>query len=295
MSLLTLYCKSFRTDLNRVIRLVESANKHNKDKLPFYISVPSVDLKIFQDHLADLPVTLIADEDIISANPALDIAVFSQLPGHIGQQVVKSEFWRLNPTDSYLCLDSDSIFIRDFLTMEYLTSEGIPYSVITEAHDLQLSAMTRRKNQVINNFKREASLTQKIFKRQGRAYSFGPMPMVWHKAVWKSLEDGYLKPNQMNFIDAIKFAPLESRWYGEALLKFQAITLLPCEPFFKVYHYAWQLDQDRKKGLNNEQLAQLYSGVIYQSSWERHMDWPSEGGKSFSSFARYLKRKMGKI
>ena len=295
MRSLSLYCKSFRIDLKRVIRLAESVSIHNKDKLNFFVSVPDTDLELFREHLADLPVTLIADEEIISSNPSFDATAFSLLPGHLGQQIVKSEFWRLNPSDAYLCLDSDSIFIRDFHATDYLNSEGTPYSVISEAHELQLDALARKKNQILRNFRREAALVQALFQREGRTYSFGPMPMVWHKAVWQSLEDAYLKPHRMNFMDAIQAAPLESRWYGEALLKFRAIRLLPCEPFFKVYHYAWQLDQDRRRGLHNEQLAQLYSGVIYQSSWERNMDWPNEGGGQLSRFARHLKRKMGRI
>lgn len=85
----------------------------------------------------------------------------------------------------------------------------------------------------------------------------------------------------MSLLDAILLAPLESRWYGEALLRYQAIPLMPCQPLFKVYHYAWQLDQ-------------LYSGVIYQSAWEREMDWPREGGNWSSRLARRLRRRLGR-
>ena len=119
--------------------------------------------------------------------------------------------------------------------------------------------------------------------------------MVWHRAVWESLDAQYLKPKGLSFMDAILLAPLESRWYGEALLKFHAIQLLPCEPFFRVYHYAWQKDLDSRLGISNEQLAQIYSGVIYQSSWEREMDWPSEGGNKLSWLARRLRRKLGRV
>jgi hypothetical protein len=48
-------------------------------------------------------------------------------------------------------------------------------------------------------------------------------------------------------------------------------------------------------GMSNEQLAQIYSGVIYQSSWEREMDWPSEGGNKLSWLARRLRRKLGRV
>lgn len=295
MSSISLYCKSFSTDLNRVIRLVESVERHNQDKLELFISVPKAELSLFHKYLSQVPLTLLADEDIIAANPLIDLNIFSKAPGHISQQIVKSEFWRLNPADAYLCLDSDSIFIRDFHRKDYITSRGIPYTVLNEAKELQFGALKLGKTKIIENFQREAGQIQQMFQREGRQYSFGPMPMVWHRAVWQSLEEDYLKPRHMNFMDAIHLAPLESRWYGEALLKFQAVPLLPCEPFFKVYHYAWQLDQDRRCGVHTEQLAQLYSGVIYQSSWERNMDWPDEGGNQLSRLARYFRRKMGKM
>lgn len=295
MNSLVLYCKSFHIDLKRVVRLAKSVGRHNRDGLDFYLSVPKKDIQLFEENLHGLNVKLFADEDVIAANPQINQAVFSQLPGHISQQIVKSEFWRISPADAYLCLDSDSVFIRDFGLSDYMTSNGVPYTVLTEAHDLQYSALVQRKIQILDNFQREAASVQKRFGREGRTYSFGPMPMVWHRAVWESLEQAYLQPNGMSFMDAILLAPLESRWYGEALFKFHAVPLLPCEPFFKVYHYAWQLDQDRRHGLKEDQLARLYSGIIYQSSWERDMDWPKEGGSSLSKLTRRLKRKMGRI
>jgi hypothetical protein len=39
----------------------------------------------------------------------------------------------------------------------------------------------------------------------------------------------------------------------------------------------------------------LYCGVIYQSAWEREMDWPSEGGSLVSRVGRQLRRKLGRI
>lgn len=295
MNSLVLYCKSFSTDLKRVVRLAQSVERHNRDALDFFVSVPRIELSLFSEHLQGFAVKLLADEDIVVANPRIDQDAYARLPGHISQQIVKSEFWRVSPADAYLCLDSDSIFIRAFGQADYMTSDGVPYTVLNEAHDLQYDALAHGKNQVLENFQREAASVQRLFGREGRAYSFGPMPMVWHRAVWESLDRKYLQPQGMSFMDAILQAPLESRWYGEALLKFQAVPLLPCEPFFKVYHYAWQLDLDRRRGMGNEQLARLYSGVIYQSSWERDMDWPREGGKPLSWLARRIRRKLRRI
>jgi hypothetical protein len=278
MPALCLYCKSFSTDLKRVVRLADSVSRFNADHLPFVVSIPRVVLPLFREHLSGSDVTLIADEEIVRANRRLDAERVANLPGSISQQIVKSEFWRLGLSDAYLCLDSDSIFIRPFRMDEYLASDGTPYTVMTEAHELLFDALSRGKAAVIENFHREARTLQDIFRRVGRPYSFGPMPMVWHRAVWESLESRYLRPQSMTFADAIELAPLESRWYGEALLRYRAVELRPCEPFFKVYHYAWQ-----------------FSGVIYQSSWERNLDWPREGGSPLSLLARRIRRKLGRV
>lgn len=295
MKPLVLYCKSYSTDLRRVVRLARSIQRYNADKLPFYVSVPKAELPLFREHLSGLGVDLLADEDILRASPHIDTEQAYRMLGSISQQIVKSEFWRLSLSDAYLCLDSDSIFIRSFGHQDYLCADGTPYTVLNEAQDLLQMSMARAKPNIVDNFRREAQQVQSLFERQGKNYSFGPMPMVWHRLVWKSLDDHYLRPQGMNFMDAIKLAPLESRWYGEALIKFQAIRLMPAEPFFKVYHYAWQLDRDLRANIKPNQLAELYSGVIYQSSWEREMDWPEEGGNWLSRIGRRVRRKLGRI
>lgn len=290
-----LYCKSYKADVKRVVRLAESIGKFNIQDLAFFVSAPRSDLPLFKEHLNGRNVELIADEDIVKSSPRLDPQRLSQLPGNLSQQIIKSEFWRLGASTAYLCIDSDSLFIRPFQASEFITLEGIPYTMMDEGRDLLEDALLNNKPKVIHDFQSEAELVQRIFGRVGRSYSFGPFPLVWHRAVWESLDTEYLQPRGMNFADAILKAPIESRWYGEALLRFQAVPLMPCQPFFKVYHYAWQLDQDVRANVGASQLAELYSGVIYQSAWEREMDWPGEGGNWSSRMARRLRRRLGRI
>ena len=295
MTPLVLYCKSYRTDLRRVVRLAESVQRFNREGLPFYVSVPEADFTLFQSHLQRFSLTLLTDESIVQASPRLALAQVMALPGHLAQQVVKSEFWRLGLSQAYLCLDSDAEFIRPFGEADFLDEDGTPFTMLDEAHDLIEDALRQRRSRVMDDFAREADLVQRLFKRPGRRYSFGPFPLVWHRAVWQSLDDHYLQPRGMNFADAIATAPIESRWYGEALLAFGAVPLRPCQALFKVYHYAWQYDQDRRRGVDSSALARLYCGVIHQSAWEREMDWPSEGGHLLSRTTRRIRRLLGRI
>lgn len=292
---IALYCKSYKTDLKRVIRLTKSISQFNVDRIPFYLSVPGSDLMLFREHLAHQSVEIIEDDLIISQNCNINKQKLQSLPGSISQQIIKSEFWRLAISDTYLCLDSDAVFIRPFTRSDFLWENSIPYTVMDESREFLEAALHAGKPHLLTVFRNEATLVQRLFDRSGKAFAFGPFPLPWHRAVWKSLEDQYLRPRGMNIMDAIISAPTESRWYGEALIKYKAIQLMPCQPLFKVYHYAWQLDRDRRAGINDEHLSQLYCGVIYQSAWEREMDWPSEGGNLASRVGRRLRRTLGRI
>lgn len=290
-----LFCKSYSTDLKRVIRLASSIQQYNTEGIHFYVSVPSSDLSLFRQHLSNLNVELVADETIVAASPRIKMCQLQQIAGGLTQQIIKSEFWRLGISTVYLCLDSDAVFIRPFGVSDFMTSDGIPYTVIDEGHESLESVIRQKKYRIFQNYIKEADLFQQLFERQSRRYSFGPFPLIWHRAVWESLDANYLNPRGLSLADAITQAPIESRWYGEALLAYKAVPLLPCQPLFKVYHYAWQHDQDRRKKMGTEQLKKLYSGVIYQSAWEREMDWPQEGGNFSSKVGRRLRRILGRI
>ena len=290
-----LYCKSYSTDLKRVVRLAQSIRQYNTENITFYVSAPQAELPLFSEHLSGLNVELLSDEAIINAAPRINAEQVRRMPGSVSQQVVKAEFWRLGLSTAYLCLDSDAVFIRPFCTADFITSYGTPYTMMDEAHELLEDALRHKKDRVLQDFVKEAGKVQDLFQRVGRRYSFGPFPLVWHRAVWQSLDTQYLQPRGMSFADAIEQVPIESRWYGEALLAYQAVPLLPCQPLFKVYHYAWQRDKDMRANIGPDQLADLYSGVIYQSAWEREMDWPTEGGTWTSHLGRRIRRKLGRI
>lgn len=290
-----LYCKSYRGDLKRALRLAQSIDRFNLDKLPFYVSVPHTDIGLFQDFLRNTSALLIEDEAIISKNSKIDLKKLQALPGGISQQIVKSEFWRLGLSQAYLCLDSDAIFIKAFSTTDFLTTAGVPYTIIDEGRDLFTDSITHGKNQVLVNFRRESNAVKTAMGRTGKDYNFGPNCPVWHRRVWESLDSEYLQPRGKSLLELIVEFPHEMHWYGEALLRFKPIDLLPAQPFFKMYAYAWQLQSDLRKGIDESKLSQLYSGVTYQSAWDREMDWPSEPGNWSSKLARRLRRHLGRM
>lgn len=266
MSTISIFCKSYFGDLERAALLVRSVGCFNRDGLSFYMSVPADDLPLFKDRFKDERVILLRDEDIIAANPDIVADVYRSLPGHLSQQIVKSEFWRINPAENYLCVDSDSRFIREFTANDFLAPDGTPYTVLHEDKDYQAFCTAFEIEDAGQNFKQTAIAMQRRFGRSGPLYNFGPFPVVWSRKVWQAF-DSALKNRGESIIDAILAMPHEASWYGETLLAHQTIPLIPIEPLFKAYLYYEQFEHDQKHNISENLLSRYYLGVVYQSNW----------------------------
>lgn len=290
MKTFVLYCKSYRNDVLRVKRLAQSIQKFNQEQLPFYLSVPKSDLGLFQKELIGMPVNFLVDEDIIRANPSLEQEKINALPGGLSQQIVKSEFWRLGLSESYLCLDSDCLFIRSFKESDFISSEGYPYTIMHEAKELLQFCATHNMEKVADTYHQQRQQIMEIFGRTGHHYDFGPPPMLWSRQVWASLDEHFLKPKKLNFYDAILLFPGEIQWYGEALLKYRPFPITPVEPFFKFYYYENIYIVGKKQGETIERLSRNYLGVCYQSNWEKNVDFDQK--PLLSRLARLIRRRV---
>jgi len=288
MNKLALFCKSYRDDVLRATRLVRSVERFNSDAIPLYLSVPSADVALFQEHCAGLAMTLVTDDQIIASNPGLDRGAFAQLPGGIAQQIVKSEFWRLDAARDYVCLDSDCYFLRPFAESDFLAPDGAPYTVMHEAKELLHFAAIAGLAKIGRNRSSEGEEIMGLFGRTGRFWDFGPVPVVWSALVWRDLEQMFLKPRGMTFLDAIRKHPGELRWYGEALLAYRSIPLWPVEPLFRCYHYEEQFYFWKKAGETEEKIAENYLGVCMQSNWDKQLDLVKRF--RFSKWRRKIKR-----
>jgi hypothetical protein len=89
--LLSLYCKSYSADLRRVVRLAQSVERFNNELIPFYVSVPREDVQLFKEHLSSFQVEILDDQSIIACTAYANSPVLKHLPGHLSQQIVKSE------------------------------------------------------------------------------------------------------------------------------------------------------------------------------------------------------------
>jgi hypothetical protein len=285
---LVLFCKSYRQDLLRAVQLCRSVKEFNRDSIPFYLSVPAEDLDVFAEPLKGVGVTLIADVEVVRKNRRIEVDRFAKLPGGKAQQIVKAEFWRYGVAENYLCLDSDSYFLRDFHRADFMSPDEHPYTVMHEAKELLHFAALSGMARVARDRQRECAEIMGIFGRNGRCFEFGPTPVIWSGRVWHDLDEKFLMPKGLSIIDAIDLHPGELRWYGEALLAFRSIPLLPIEPIFRCYHYEEQYYMYRKIGENEAAVARNYLGVCMQSNWNKDLN--SMKIFKFSKLRRRIKR-----
>ena len=284
---IVLYCKSYRNDFLRLRRLLESINQFNVDRLDFYISTPEVEKNLLVEMLGEKGYIWVPDEDIVRANTRADFAKYQSILGSLSQQIIKSEFWRLGYAENYLCLDSDSVFIKNFSRLDFLTSEGMPYTVLHQNKEFFQIATDRGYFKVERELRAQAQRVQALFGRAGPAFYCAPAPFIWSAKVWESLDREHLTPHNISLWDFITPEYPETLIYGEVLLKYRAIPLISIEPLFRTYHYDWQYYLMKRLGETEEKLKQNYLGIIYQSAWELDLAY----GKSSKSVpSRILKR-----
>ena len=290
-----LYCKSYPRDFLRLKRLLNSVERFNVDRLPFYISTPKADKALLIEVLGSKGYIWVADEDIVAANPSANFEKYQSMPGGLSQQIVKSEFWRLGFAENYLCLDSDSLFIRDFYKADFLSEDGVPYTVLHQNKELFQIAANRGQDKVERELRAEAERVKELFGRVGPNFYCAPAPFIWSAKVWESLDAHFLQPKGISLWDLITPEHPETLIYGEALLKYHAIPLIAIEPLFRIYHYDWQYFLMKRLGETEAKVAKHYLGIIYQSAWESELNFgesqkslPSRLLKRIKRFGRYL-------
>jgi hypothetical protein len=257
---IVLYTKSYSGDINRLKVSIDSIKKHNRDNLPYYVSVPSSEMTLFKNQIDTNYVNLISDEDIY----------FVTEQNWKTQQIVKSNFWRLGFCENYVMLDSDSYFIKDFTLQDFMYNEYTPYTVMHEQKDLfnwSSKYLSLLGFDPKNGFLEDRKKIMEVMERSGKYFDFGPGPIIWSSKVWKQLEEEYLKPNNLNFNSLIEYCKSEFSWYGEFLLSRRPIDIIPIEPIFKFFHYKEQYNHYKKLDYTEEMISKDYLGIVMQSNW----------------------------
>ena len=262
MNKFVIFTKSYSGDFQQCQMLADSIRTHNKDNIPWYISVPASDIKVFSENfqIDNENVTVLCDDEIY---------------GGVGnnwfsQQLIKSSAWKVVDCENYLCIDSDGYFIKDFYLSDFMYNEKTPYTVCHQQKEL--FSWTADKHHLLgfnpaDSFEIDRRKVMDVFGRKSKiVHDFGPVPVIWSTNVWKMLHE-ILESNGMTYFDALKICPSEFTWYGETIMNTDVIDLIPIDPIFKVYHYYQQYLDDKQRGLTEEHLAQNYLGLVLQSTF----------------------------
>jgi hypothetical protein len=288
----SLFCKSFRNDLSRFVRLLDSAEQHSDGKVPFVLSVPRSDRSLFLDRIGTGRVNLLCDEDILGQ---LTQQSWRQ------QQLVKLNAWRVDFADAWLGVDSDFYFVRPFGPNDFVRADGrVAFVASTRSHvlDDELQAaqgsdfvawlrgtgtlasgwpgtpeyVDRKRLGTIGWYeswldavRRPSHLTrleriQAFFGRMGPVLNFMPGP-VWTRDCLESLENEFLRPRNLDFNALIKHSPWEAVWAGEwevwrGLPNRYAIE----QPFLHIRSDA-TIIRARSEGLTENTVATRYLGL----------------------------------
>src|SRR5262249_30604863 len=125
---LAIFCKSFRDDLERFARLADSVVRHNRDRLPFYVSVPEADRRLFADALRSRAVEIMTDEEVLGRRIRQSWTT---------QQLVKLCGCGTGFAAAWLWVDSDAYFIRDFGFPDFVRADGaVAFAVSRRLHVL---------------------------------------------------------------------------------------------------------------------------------------------------------------
>jgi hypothetical protein len=257
-----IFVKSYRPDLVLVHRLLDSISRHNRDRIGVFISVPAGDVVAFQD----LPqrftgVSVLADDHF--GVPRIDRKIWCFGPGYITQQLVKLSVQRLSEARNYVILDSDTYFIRDFVTKDFIAPDGTGLTVLAEDKDLVADPA------YAPFAKFRAKRIDLIADRLGvptlsRATCHNNT--VFQDSVLHDFHD-WCRSEGLSLLDLMMIAPLEFSWYNFFLVKHCPERLVRVAPFIKMMHTRSEYRRLVAAGFSHESFRRSYLGVCLNSGW----------------------------
>lgn len=287
--------KTYSGDLDRVLVLLESIKEHNKEAIDVVMSVPESEYELFQNATAPFSVTLLTDESICTELFTEKTNGFE--PGYLNQQIIKLAFWETGLYQFYLCLDSDCSFIRDFYIKDFFFDENTPYANLYEWEQHFADRDYRR---WIGIYKRNLELISTEINLDISKIISCCGCSIFSSQVLESFKQECLKSKQYDYRDILKICPFEFSWYNLWLIKSNLIRIVPVSGFFKVFHYRKQYNEMRKKLVTQDQLAEMYVGIVLNSNWKPykapyHYNNPHLGHKISYATRRFSSKLIGSI
>jgi hypothetical protein len=284
-----LFCKSFRRDVSRVEKLLASIERFARGDMGLLLSVPQSDRQLFRDRIGTDRMTLVTDEEIVGRRIKQNWRT---------QQIVKLYAHRMGFADTWLVLDSDMAFIRNFSVADFVDADGTVALVASrllhlfDQHEKEVTGYLRGQHDLGTLTVEEARALADIsrpnadipllprllgaagwpspeariprirrtFPRSGPELFYLPMA-VWTRESLKSLETEYLEPRGLTFEDLIAYSPWEGTWIGEWEIRRGLPKRRPAESFFLHFVADSAIERARAAGFTTEHFAKRYLGL----------------------------------
>lgn len=278
MKKFVMYCKTYIGDIEPLKIMVSSFKKHNKQNIDLYISCPKEDVERFRC-FEDGSIHIITDEDYgLKYYPKRTKYGFSL--GYFHQEICKLAFWETGLCENYLCIDSDGVFIRDFVFSDFMWNEDVPYTVLVMDKDL---AVEKQYQQYWDWRKEKITQIYQFMEMGNLPFRTCHGFQIMNSKVLESLKE-YLNKKDMSYSDAIELSPFEFSWYNCAALKFNRIPIIAVEPYFKCFHNKSEYMNARRMNIGISDLSRAYIGIVMNSNWnKKHKQY-----KSPSVITRFL-------
>lgn len=292
------FCKSFRDDFPRLGNLIKSWEKHGSG-IPMLLSVPRSDIGLLYESF-EIPagVWVISDESYVGSSEHSPY-------GWMHQQICKLAVYRTRFADSYYLIDSDSYFVSDLTTGDFVDGQGqlrivasplsTRYSLnnpllhkylgdesvvanATPFPELEREIFLRNLAKARADHKADPSLVAgdrrkyigEVFTKDGtynNPLNWGPNP-IFHSEILFSMEVD-IKEVGMNLRDLIYLAPWEYEWYAYYSMQRYSGPIVPSVS--SCVHFAKDTDVEfaKESGVSTDILARRFKAVAMAS---RHFD-----------------------
>lgn len=294
------------------MRMVESFNQFNVDKIPLIVALQNSDFVAMgggrnmqnndkninkQDSLSPQMSAILERfkqvespyiRVMFDTDFALPYLITQKLPSHnlsvgyINQEIAKLTFFTSNIAEHYLCVDSDTIFIRDFRKNDFFYDDDTPYIVLVEDKELYSKPYYRHFGEHRKKFVKKIFDFMELDDRRLRTCHNS---QIFSSRILRHLQDNFLLSRHLKWSDLLDISPFEFSWYNAYFQKVSLIKEAQIEPLFKIYHTNVEYILDKLVGQNLKSLSSQYIGVIFNSNWA------SCGDKVFKKqgiFARIL-------
>ncbi len=255
------FLKTYRGDYDRAMRLLESFSIHNIERLPLYLACPKEDISLFAEKKYE-NVSVIAEETI-----SIDVFIEDEKwsKGYLNQEIFKLAFWELGLAKNYMCIDSDALFIRDFIKRDFMYDDEYPYTILIEDNELH-------SDKLYNAIYWDGRLDW--LKKIEDEVDFHPYRLltchgfqIFSAEALENFKKFFLDEKSLTYKDIIRIAPFEFTWYNLWVQKTNCIPIHFCEPLFKTFH----LKQHHINALMNDMRiadwARGYIGIVVNSNY----------------------------